>query len=185
MAAGNRAGDKSTKITVTELFDETQIAKRVEVLASEIAVRTPRELTLVGVLKGSFVFLADLIRALHDAGLKPRIEFLWLSSYGYTRESSGTVKLIGEAPTDIAGRDVLLVDDITDTGQTIVYARDLLEALGASKVWTCALVDKPSHREVDFSADFIGFTVGDVFVVGYGIDYAENYRHLPYIGAID
>ncbi len=106
-------------------------------------------------------------------------------SYGAAKQSSGEVRLIGDAPADLMGRRVLLVDDILDTGQSLVFARSLLLEWGASRIWTCALVDKPSRREVDCSADFVGFTIDDVFVVGYGIDYAEDYRHLPYIGAVD
>jgi hypoxanthine phosphoribosyltransferase len=171
--------------TITELIDGPRIARRVEELATEIAGVVAGELTIVGVLKGSFVFLADLIRALDRRGLAPRVTFIWLSSYGHRKESSGDVRLIGEVPANIAGREVLLVDDIVDTGRSLAYARDLLERIGATRVWVCALVDKPSRREIEFTADFVGFTVPDLFVVGYGIDYAEDYRHLPYIGTVD
>jgi len=171
--------------TVTKLFDEDEIAVRVAELAAEITGALPRDFLVVGLLKGSFVFVADLIRALDRAGRTPAVEFIRLSSYGHGRESSGEVRLIGDVPESIAGRNVLLVDDITDTGRSLARARELLEDAGAAGVWTCGLVDKPSRREVDFTADFVGFTVDDVFVVGYGIDFAENYRHLPYIGAVD
>ena len=95
------------------------------------------------------------------------------------------MRLIGELPAGVAGRAVLLVDDVADTGRSLAFARDLLLGQDAARVWICALVDKPSRREVEIAVDFTGFTVGDRFVVGYGIDYAEQYRHLPYIGAID
>lgn len=170
---------------VHKLFGEAEIARRVHELAQEIAARLAGELTIVGLFKGSFVFVADLIRALDGLGLAPRVEFLRLSSYGHGRESSGTIKVVGEVPSDVAGRQVLLVDDIVDTGRTLAFAKALLRERGAAGVWTCALVDKPSRREVDIAADFVGFTVGNLFVVGYGIDHAEQYRHLPYIGAID
>lgn len=170
--------------SVTKLFDETAIAARVDALAGEIVAALPGDLVLVGLLKGSFVFLADLIRALDRAGAAPAVEFIRLSSYGHGRASSGTVRLIGNAPADVAGRAILLVDDIVDTGRSLVFARDLFAAAGAASVSTCALLDKPSRREVEIAADFVGFTVDDVFVVGYGIDDAEKFRHLPYIGAV-
>ena len=169
---------------VRKLFDEQEIARRVEAVAAEIRAVVPRDIVMVGVLKGSFVFMADLIRALDRAGLHPEVEFLRLSSYGSGKESSGDVRLIGEAPRAIAGRAALLIDDIADTGRSFTYAMTVLEGCGVGRVWTCALIDKPSRREVEFAPDFIGFTVADVFVVGYGIDYAEAYRHLPYIGVL-
>jgi hypoxanthine phosphoribosyltransferase len=171
--------------SVTKLFDERRIARRVEALAAEVAKSLPRELTLVVVLKGGFVFAADLMRALDRAGLILRVEFMRLSSYGHARESSGTVQPIGPMPDDVAGRDVLVVDDIVDTGRSLVAARSLLRARGAAAIWTCVLLDKPSRREVEMDPDFVGFTIDDVFVVGYGIDFADEHRQLPYIGTID
>ena len=110
---------------------------------------------------------------------------LIVSSYGLAKESSGAVRLIGELPAEVAGRPVLLVDDIVDTGRSLAYARDQLLEAGASKIWTCTLLDKPSRRELPLAVDFVGFVIEDVFVVGYGIDFAEQYRHLPYIGVVD
>ena len=170
---------------VTKLFDETEIARRVDQLAGEIAEAVSGELTIVGLLTGSFVFVSDLVRALDRAGLAPQVKFIGLSSYGHAKESSGEVRLICDLPGDIAGQRILLVDDIVDTGLSLAFAKTLVLERGAAKVWTCALVDKPSRREVDISADFTGFVVDNVFVVGYGIDYADAYRHLPYIGKID
>ena len=169
---------------VTKLFDEHEIAARVDELARMAADRLPGDFAIVGLLIGSFVFVADLIRALHRIGCKPGVEFLRLSSYGLGRESSGAVRLIGETELDLAGRVVLLVDDIVDTGRTLLYARDLLHERTAANVFTCALLDKPSRREVAITPDFVGFTIPDVFVVGYGIDYAHQYRQLPFIGMI-
>ncbi len=167
------------------LHDEAEIAARVKVLAGEIGEAIQGDFTIVGILKGSFVFVADLVRALDALGRRSRVDFIRLSSYGAAKRSSGEVRLAGAAPAGIAGHKILLVDDIVDTGRTLVYARELLQAQGAADVWTCALIDKPSRREVAFTADFAGFQVPDIFIVGYGIDYAENYRHLPYIGKID
>ena len=169
---------------VTKLYDEAAITDRVAALAPEIARAIPGDFTIVGLLKGAFVFVADLVRALDCAGRRPRIEFVTLSSYGHGKERSGAVRLIGALPEGVAGRDVLLVDDVADTGHSLAFAHNLLRDQGAARIWTCALIDKPSRREVDLEVDFTGFTVGDVFVVGYGIDYAERYRHLPYIGAV-
>ena len=173
-----------SKITKT-LFDEAQIAERVDALAGDIARKLTGEFVIVGLLKGSFVFVADLVRALCRHGAEPRVEFMRLSSYGLEQQSSGEVHLLGDIPTDIAGRQILLVDDIVDTGRSIAYAKALLEQREVGKLLTCALIDKPSRREVDVAADFVGFTIEDLFIAGYGIDYAERYRYLPTIGVAE
>jgi hypoxanthine phosphoribosyltransferase len=170
---------------IGRLFDEAQIAARVESLAQDAVRAVGRDFVVVGVLKGSFVFMADLVRALSRAGARPRIEFMRLASYGQKKESSGEVLLLGDAPRDFEGAAVLLVDDIVDTGFSLDYGRKLLGGRNVSRVWTCALLDKPSRRKVDLRVDFTGFEIPDVFVVGYGIDYAEQYRYLPYIGKVD
>ncbi|MGI9437365.1 MAG: hypoxanthine phosphoribosyltransferase [Geminicoccaceae bacterium] len=170
---------------IVTLFEEDRIAERVALLARDIVEALGSDLTVIGILKGSFVFMADLVRALDRAGALPRIELMRLSSYGRSMQSSGEVKLIGNTPDDFEGRPVLLVDDIVDTGLSLSYGRELLEGRNAKEVWTCALLDKPSRRKVDIKADFVGFEIPDVFVVGYGIDYAERFRHLPYIGRVD
>ena len=170
---------------IGKLFDEAEIARRVDGLAREIVAAIGPEFAVVGVLKGSFVLMADLVRALSRAGARPRIEFMRLASYGQKKESSGEVLLLGDAPRDFEGAAVLLVDDIVDTGFSLDYGKKLLEGRNVSRVWTCALLDKPSRRKVELSVDFTGFEIPDVFVVGYGIDYAEQYRYLPYIGKVD
>lgn len=169
---------------VRPLFDEAKILARVGELARDVAAAFPDDFTIVALLTGSFVFAADLVRALDRLGRAPRVEFMRLSSYGEARESSGQVRLVGEVP-DIAGREVLLVDDIVDTGRTQALARDLLLQHGAARVLACMLLDKPSRREVTVTTNFVGFTTGDLFLVGYGIDFAGQYRHLPYVGTID
>lgn len=171
--------------TVTKLFDEREIATRAQELARAVADRVPGDFVIVGLLIGSFVFIADLVRELHRLGRDPKVEFMRLSSYGPGRKSSGEVRLISEPCLDLYGCTVLLVDDIVDTGRTILFARDLLRERGASCILTCALVDKPSRREVAVDLDYVGFTVPDVFIVGYGIDYGHEYRNLPFIGMID
>lgn len=172
-----------TKIRM--LFEEQEIAARVDGLASEIVQKIGVDFTVIGILKGAFVFMADLVRALDRAGAAPRIELMRLSSYGRGMTTSGEVKLIGNTPDDFEGKPVLLVDDIVDTGLSLSYGQELLAGRNAQKVWTCALLDKPSRRKVDMKADFVGFEIDDVFVVGYGIDYAERFRHLPYIGLVE
>jgi hypoxanthine phosphoribosyltransferase len=140
---------------------------------------------MVGLLKGAAVFVSDLARALDRAGACPEIEFMRLASYGPATRSSGEVHLLSDIPTDIAGRRVLLIDDIVDTGRSIAYAAALLGQRGIARLWTCALLDKPQRRELAVTLDFVGFSIPDVFVAGYGLDHAEKFRHLPYIGALD
>jgi len=129
------------------------------------------------------VFVADLARALARAGARPEIEFMRLAGYGLGTESRGAVQLLGDVPAGLAGRPVLLVDDIVDTGRSIAYAA-ALHRCGGGELWTCALLDKPQRRQIGIAIDFVGFSVPDLFVVGYGTDY-EKCRHLPYIGAIE
>jgi hypoxanthine phosphoribosyltransferase len=167
------------------LLSEAEIAARVEMLASEIASTVPADFIMVGLLKGAFVFVADLARALDRVGVRPEIEFMRLSSYGLATVSRGEVTLKGDAPSDIEGRNILLIDDIVDTGRSIAFAADLLRRRKIGGLWTCALLDKPQRREVEAPVDFVGFRIEDVFVAGYGIDHAEKHRHLPYIGVVD
>jgi len=176
---------RSVEPELTQLFDEGQISIRVDDLARAAALRLPGDFVVVGLLLGSFVFVADLLRALYRIGCNPIVEFMRLNSYGTRRESSGSVRLVGDFELDLSGRSVLLIDDIVDTGRTLLYARELLRDRQASSILTCALVDKPSRREVPIEVDFVGFTIPDFFIVGYGIDYAHRYRHLPFIAKID
>jgi hypoxanthine phosphoribosyltransferase len=174
-----------TSERVVSLFSAEAIEQRIDELAAAIAATVPADVTVVGLLKGSFMFAADLIRALDRQGLTPHVEFLQVSSYGLETESSGRVKVIGGMPETAKDRDILLIDDIQDTGRTLAFTADLLKSHGARKIWSAALLDKPSRRVVAFEVDFIGFEIEDVFVVGYGIDYAERFRHLPYIGRVE
>ncbi len=167
------------------LIGEAEIGARVQALAGEIARAIPGDFVMVGLLKGAAVFLADPARALDRAGACPEIEFMRLSSYGLATRPTGEVHLLGDVPTDIAGRRVLLSDDIVDTGRSIAYAAALLGQRGIGGLWTCALLDKPQRREVAVRIDFVGFTLGCVFVAGYGLDHAEKHRHLPYIGVVE
>lgn len=170
--------------TIVPLHTAGEIAARVDALAAEIAARAPRELLVVVVLKGSFVFAADLLRALERAGLSPTVDFLTLSSYGAGTRTSGQVTLARDLAEDVAGRHVLLVDDILDSGRTLLFARDLLAGRGAASVRSCLLLVKEGRREVAIEADHVGFAIGNLFVVGYGLDLAHRFRGLPYIGVV-
>jgi len=167
------------------LFDEQAIARRIEDLAREIANAKPENLLVVAVLKGSFMFAADLIRALHRAGLAPQVEFVHLSSYLDGTVSTGNVTILRDIESDVRGRDVLLVDDILESGRTVTFAKDLLMARGAKRVSTAVLLEKPGKRAVTIHADYVGFNCPDLFVVGYGMDVAHSYRQLPYVGVVD
>jgi hypoxanthine phosphoribosyltransferase len=167
------------------LYNEDMIAQRNEALAQEIAASKPENLLVVAVLKGSFMFAADLIRALHRAGLAPQVEFVHLSSYLDGTVSSGQVTILRDVESDVRGRDVLLVDDILESGRTVTFAKDLLMARGARSVKTAVLLEKPGKRAVTINPDYVGFTCPDVFVVGYGMDVAHSYRQLPFVGVVD
>ncbi|MHB2168373.1 hypoxanthine phosphoribosyltransferase [Alsobacter sp. R-9] len=169
---------------VKVLFDEDTIARRNAEIAAEIAARQPRDLLVVAVLKGSFMFAADLIRAMHRAGLAPQVEFMHLSSYRASTVSSGAVAILRDVDSEVRDRDVLLVDDILESGRTIAFAKDLLAARGA-RVLTCVLLEKPGKRAVSVEPDFVGFECPDKFVVGYGMDVAHSYRELPFIGVVE
>ncbi len=166
------------------LYSAAEIGARVGALAAEIADTLGPDILIVAVLKGGFVFTADLLRALHYHGVRPRIDFLTLSSYGTGRESSGQVTITRDITDDVRGAKILLIDDILESGRTLAFARELLQARGAEEVRLCVLLDKPQKRKTEINADYLGFAIGDAFVVGYGLDYAHYYRELPYIGII-
>jgi hypoxanthine phosphoribosyltransferase len=170
--------------TVTPLFTAAQIADRVDALAREIAAACPRDLVIVAILKGSFIFAADLIRALHRQGLEPEIDFMFLASYGAGTSSSGEVKVLRDVETELQGREVVIVDDILDSGRTLAFAKTLLKRRGAGSVKTCILLDKDVPRAGPIRPDFVGFRCPPVYVVGYGTDLAHRYRELPFIGAL-
>ncbi len=166
------------------LIDKHTIAKRVDELVDDIAAGPSGNLIVVGILKGSFVFLADLMRSFHRHDIHPRIDFLTLSSYGSGSTSSGEVEIIHDIREDISGANVLLVDDILDTGRTLSATKKRLLARGAKSIRTCVLLDKKARRAVEFEADHAGFSIDDHFVVGYGLDYNNLYRELPHIAKV-
>ena len=171
--------------TIKVLFDETVIAKRIDELAQEIAHAQLQNLLIVPVLKGSFVFAADLLRSLHRVGLELEVDFLSLSSYRAGTVSSGQVNIVRDIETDVDERSVVLVDDILESGRTLAFAKDLMAARGAHSVSTCVLLNKPGKRATDIDADFVGFECPDLFVVGYGMDMAHSFRELPYVGVVE
>lgn len=168
-----------------ELYlSSAEIAARVDALAAEIAERLGPEPMIVAVLKGSLMFTADLMRALHHSGVRPQIDFMTLSSYGAGAESSGSIRIVRDITDDVARREVLLVDDILETGRTLAFAKAHLLACGAKSVSLCVLLRKRARQVSEIEADFVGFDTPDLFVVGYGLDYAHHYRELPYIGLL-
>ncbi|MBU2486685.1 MAG: hypoxanthine phosphoribosyltransferase [Alphaproteobacteria bacterium] len=168
---------------IEPLFTPEMIAARNRAMAAEIAASPKKDLLVISILKGSFIFAADLIRALHDAGLEPEVEFITLSSYGRGTTSQG-VKIIKDIDSDVRGRDVLLIDDILESGRTLRFARDLMYERGANDVDIAVLLDKRSRREGSLDADYVGFECPDYFVVGYGMDVAYAFRELPFVGVV-
>jgi hypoxanthine phosphoribosyltransferase len=167
------------------VFTADQIEKRVNALVEEMASACRAEnFAMIGILRGSFMFLADLVRALYHHNVHPRIDFITLESYYSGTESTGRVHVAKDISMDVTGATVILVDDILDTGRTLSFAVQHLKSKGAQSVRTCTLLDKPARRVVPFEADFVGFRVEDFFVVGYGLDYDSHYRELPYIAKV-
>ncbi len=168
---------------IDEMISAKSIAARIEHLAREIrdTFEGTDKLVVVGLLRGSFVFIADLVRELD---LPIEVDFLEATSYGDSTESSREVKIMKDLRGKIGGRDVLLVEDIVDTGFTLKHVVGMLKARKPARMKTIALLNKQSRREVDITADWIGFEIPDEFVVGYGIDFAQRNRNLPYIGKV-
>ena len=164
------------------LYTEAELKARVAELGAQISRdyegRAP---LMISILRGSYIFMADLTRAIT---LPVAVDFMAVSSYGAGTSSSGQVKIVKDLSEQIEGRDVIVVEDILDSGNTLGYLLELLKARKVSSIKLCTLLDKPSRRTKDVHADYVGFTVPDYFVVGYGLDYAEYYRNLPYIGIL-
>jgi len=165
------------------LFSASTIARRNLELAKEIASREYEDLLVISVLKGSFIFAADLIRAMHDVGLAPEVEFIFISSYG-AGTTSGEVRVLRDIDNDVKGRDVLLIDDILESGKTLQYARGLMMDRGAKSCSIAVLLDKRMRRQTSLDADYVGFDCPDHFVVGYGMDVAHAFRELPFVGIV-
>ncbi len=174
----------STLGGIEVVFSSEAIAERVDALAREISLAGLENMLVIPVLTGSFVFSSDLLRSLNRAGLAPEVDFLSLSSYRHGTASSGSVDIMRDLELDVADRNVLLVDDILDTGRTLAFAKDLIAARGARRIATCVLLNKRVRRAVAMEADFVAFECPPVFVVGYGMDLAHRYRELPFVGRI-
>jgi hypoxanthine phosphoribosyltransferase len=170
--------------TTNVLLSEAVIKERIVSLAAEIERDYPssEEIHLVAVLKGGFMFMADLVRAMSD---RVTMDFMAVSSYAKGTTSSGQVRVLKDLDSNLEGRHVIVVEDIVDTGLTLHYLQDLLKARAPKSMKTACLLSKPSRRQVEVQVDYIGFTIEDHFVVGYGLDYAEKYRNLPYIAILE
>jgi hypoxanthine phosphoribosyltransferase len=166
------------------LIDAATLARRVEQLGKQITADfSDREIVAVGILKGATFFYADLVRQIRRPLV---VDFLRADSYGGRTSTSGEVRIVADSDAaDVAGRHVLIVEDIVDSGVTMQYLRKLFLARDPASLSTCTLLDKPSRRRIDVPLDYVGFTVADVFVVGYGMDHGGRYRNLPYIAALD
>lgn len=171
------------KHTVEVMISEQDVQARVKELGQQITkcYKDSENLVMVGLLRGSFVFMADLARAIE---LPHEVDFMTASSYGNTMESNRDVRILKDLDDDIKGKDVLLVEDIIDTGNTLNKVCEILALREPNSIRICTLLDKPERREVHVDVEWVGFEIPDEFVVGVGIDYAQKYRHLPFIGRV-
>lgn len=164
------------------IASENEISQKVHELAQKInSDYKGKKITIVGILKGSVIFFSDLVRKIN---LECQMDFMAVSSYGSSAVSSGEIVIKKDLSSDVTGKDVLIIEDILDTGNTLYLLKDYILDKGASSVKICALFEKPSRRIKPIKADYTGFTVDDLFIVGYGLDYDEKYRNLPYVGVL-
>lgn len=166
------------------MISEQEIAKRIAELGQQITENyrdSGSEMVLVGLLRGSFMFMADLCRKIE---VSHEVDFMTASSYGSGMSTTRDVKILKDLDEDIRGKDVLIVEDIIDSGNTLSKVREILSLREPKSLAICTLLDKPERREVEVPVEYVGFTIPDKFVVGYGIDYAQRYRHLPYVGHV-
>ena len=165
------------------LFTEEDIKNRIEKLGEKISRDyQDKDLMVVSLLRGSFIFAADLIRAID---IPVQIDFMTTASYGHSEESSGHVAIIHDLVTEIKGKDVLIVDDIIDSGRTLNVVKEMLMERGPRSIKVCTMLDKPSRRSEDINSDYVGFEIEDLFIVGYGLNYKDHYRNIPYIFTFD
>ncbi|KGT88293.1 hypoxanthine phosphoribosyltransferase [Erwinia typographi] len=172
------------KHSVEVMISEAEIAKRVAEMGQQISEKyrdSGSDMVLVGLLRGSFMFMADLCRKIE---VSHEVDFMTASSYGSGMSTTRDVKILKDLDEDIRGKDVLIVEDIIDSGNTLSKVREILRLRQPKSVAICTLLDKPERREVDVTVEYVGFTIPDEFVVGYGIDYAQHYRHLPFVGKV-
>jgi hypoxanthine phosphoribosyltransferase len=172
------------KHTVEVMISEAEIAERIAELGQQITEHyrdSGSDMVLVGLLRGSFMFMADLCRKIE---VSHEVDFMTASSYGSGMSTTRDVKILKDLDEDIRGKDVLIVEDIIDSGNTLSKVREILSLRQPKSLAICTLLDKPERREVEVDVEYVGFTIPDEFVVGYGIDYAQRYRHLPYVGKV-
>ncbi len=172
------------KHSVEVMISEAEIKSRIAELGKQISDHyrdSGSEMVLVGLLRGSFMFMADLCRTID---VPHEVDFMTASSYGNGTSSTRDVKILKDLDEDIRGKDVLIVEDIIDSGNTLSKVREIFSLRGPKSLAICTLLDKPSRREVEVPVEYVGFAIPDEFVVGYGIDYAQRYRHLPYVGKV-
>ncbi|WLS78231.1 hypoxanthine phosphoribosyltransferase [Erwinia pyri] len=172
------------KHTVEVMISEAEIAERIAELGQQITEHyrdSGSDMVLVGLLRGSFMFMADLCRKIE---VSHEVDFMTASSYGSGMSTTRDVKILKDLDEDIRGKDVLIVEDIIDSGNTLSKVREILSLRQPKSLAICTLLDKPERREVEVGVEYVGFTIPDEFVVGYGIDYAQRYRHLPYVGKV-
>lgn len=183
MSSTPSSSSSSSSSAESILITSDQIQERIRALAREIEADHPagEDIHLVCVLKGGFMFMADLVRAMSN---RVTLDFIAVSSYAKSTRSSGEVRLLKDLDFGLEGRHVVIVEDIVDTGLTLIYLQDILKARSPQQVRTACLLSKPSRRLVDVQVEYIGFTIEDHFVVGYGLDYAEHYRNLPHIAVL-
>lgn len=165
------------------MISEDALKKRIKELGEEMSRDYEgKEVLAIGILKGAVLFLSDLIR---EISVDTRIDFMAVTSYGASTQSSGIVRILKDLDTSIEGMDIIIVEDIIDSGITLHYLRDYLMGRKPNSLKICTLLDKPERREADIKADYVGFEVGNKFIVGYGLDYNEKYRNIPYITCLE
>lgn len=169
---------------ISTLYSAEQIAERNEAMAAEMQGKDYNDLLVIAVLKGSFIFAADLIRAMYASGIAPEVEFITLSSYGKGTEA-GKVQILRDIDSIVKDRDVLLIDDILESGNTLHFAQELMIERGARNVEIAVLLDKHSKRKAQVTPNYVGFECPDHFVVGYGMDVAYAFRELPFVGVVE
>ena len=169
-------------VDMQTLISQDQLQQRITALAQEISKDHPNGVHMVCVLKGAFMFLADLVRAMT---CEVTLDFMAVSSYGLSTRSSGQVRVLKDLDTAVDGRSVIIVEDIVDTGLTLTYLQAVLRARGPRTLKTACLLSKPSRRQTDVPVEYVGFTIDDLFVVGYGLDSGERYRNLPYLAVVN
>lgn len=173
-----------SELRIPVLYSQEEIADRIDELAHEIAASMPKEMMIVSLLRGSFMFTADLVRAMYHIGVQPQIDFMTISSYKGT-QSTKEIVINRDIAEDVSGKTVLIVDDILETGRTLDFAVKQMKERGAKDIKVAVLLEKPGKLDVQVTANYIGFKIPDKFVIGYGLDYDNHYRELPYIGYLD